>query len=176
MEKVSFKYPLLLAGFGIICLIAAMIMSMDVGEPQITSLTKEGGKFGPIVTRDHNEVVKIELRQRLPLMKWSAVDVEVMDENGNYLFAFGDEFWHETGRDSEGRWEEAKHKYSLAVTFPQPGSYFLNISAEGNATNSNPHISVRVRHELGSSLIFIWLGMGALFLAGLLFYLKVNDK
>lgn len=176
MEKKSFKSPIIVASFGVVCLIAAMIMSINVGDPEFKWLAADGGKVGPIVTKDKNEIRHIELMQSLPLMKWSSVNVDVLDEHGNYLFAFGDEFWHESGRDSEGRWEESKSTYSVSVTFLQPGKYFLDISSESNVPKGQlPGIGVEVTRELGSTIAFIWLGIGSLLIAGLWTWLKTNN-
>jgi hypothetical protein len=177
VTKINPKYPMILAGYGVACFIAAVIMSFDTTAVASQWLPASGGKFGPITTEESNEVVTVELRQSLGLMKWSSVDVDVLDERGNYLFAFGDEFWHEAGRDSDGRWEEAKDKYSLSITFPDAGSYFLNVAGQGNTPETQaPQIYVSAVRELGSSLALTWLGGIALCIAAFMIYLNVKDN
>lgn len=177
MAKINPKYPFILGTYGVLCLLAAAIMSIDTSDVTSQWLPAEGGRFGPIVTQSDNEVVTVSLRQSLGLMKWSAVDVDVLDAQGNYLFAFGDELWHEAGRDSDGRWEEAKSDYSLSMTLPEAGEYFLRVVAQGNTPPASaPQIYVSSVGELGSSLGFMWLGILSLGVTAVMIYIISQGK
>ena len=61
---------------------------------------------------------------------WSAVTGNVLDQDKNYLFGFGQEFWKESGYDSDGRWTESKTKYDMKVTLPK-GIYYLEFEQNG---------------------------------------------
>ena len=85
----------------------------------------------------------------------------------NYLFSFGDEFWHESGYD-EGHWEETYKKMEMQAHFKEAGTYYLSVSAESNGslTDGGGYIITLERHR-GSGLAFKWLWMISLGLSAL---------
>jgi hypothetical protein len=56
------------------------------------------------------------------------VELTLLDANENYLFSFGDSFWHEEGWDSEGRWSEGRTKSSLRFILKEAGEHYLRAS------------------------------------------------
>jgi hypothetical protein len=92
----------------------------------------------------------------LPVNDWNAVEISVLDENKQYLFSFGDEFWHETGYD-EGRWDESKVDVGIRAHFEKAGDYYLSIESETNAQKPKGQYSVTVWQQRGSTVAFEWL-------------------
>lgn len=115
---------------------------------------------GPIRVTRAREVYEISVTANLPVQSWSFIEIQVYDQNRNYLFSFGKELWHETGRDSDGPWRENKNHYSTKATFPETGSYFLGIRTESN--NIPNRAVVTVSKKRGSALPHLWFGIFAI--------------
>lgn len=144
--------------FGITCLLTAWILSSHIGDAIKQNFPSAGGQFGPIKIHEKNEIVELKISQHVGDRHWSAIDAEVVDAKGNYLFAFSEELWFETGRDSEGPWKEGKRNYDLSLTFPEPGNYFINFNSENSRNSSVGDIRVEARKKLGSSIAHFWIG------------------
>ncbi len=117
---------------------------------------REIALIGPIEITKAKQVVGIEISTSLPNNSWAFVEGEVLDENKQYLFSFGDEFWHESGYD-DGNWEESYDEYEMKITFPEAGKYFLSIKAQGNANIDE--LQLRISQRLGSGIPHFILGL-----------------
>ncbi len=156
--------------FGILSLITAWIFSMEtqrlfsdtvrtyvspsVPSQQAVAGEQEEGKgvatIGPITVQRYKEVYEISIASSVPENTWSFVEGEVLDAEKDYLFSFGKELWSETGYDDEGAWRESDNSYSMKLTFPQPGQYYLNLKSSGSY---NPDaVQVTISKKRGSSI------------------------
>lgn len=164
------KYGLSFLVFGIICLLTAWILSSHTGYAIKQNFPSSGGKFGPIKIHEVNEVVELKIAQHVGDRHWSAIEAEVVDAKNNYLFAFSEELWFETGRDSDGPWQEGKRNYDISVTFPEPGNYFINFSSENSRSSSVGQIRIEANKKLGSSIAHLWLGFISLIIGVAILY------
>lgn len=105
---------MVLLGFGVIALILAAI-AWNMGSTVATE-TAQLSTTNPIVSIPVNfedgsrpAMVKIKMQGSLPLNSWAEVDVSVVDPQDVELYVFSQEFWHESGRDSDGAWEESDY-------------------------------------------------------------------
>lgn len=128
-------------------------------------------EIGPLYTKRFNTVFHIEVEADLPLPSWSFVEGQVLDKNKNYLFAFGQEFWHEQGRDSDGYWRQADDTYSISLTLPEPQTYYLSFDTSGNTLPNKVKFTVSTR--MGSSIPHLWFGI-LLILIGIVLNEKEN--
>jgi len=156
--------------FGILSLITAWVFSMEtqrlfsdtvrtyvspsVPSQQAVAGEQEEGKdvatIGPITVQRYKEVYEISIASSVPENTWSFVEGEVLDAEKDYLFSFGKELWSETGYDDEGAWRESDNSYSMKLTFPQPGQYYLNLKSSGSY---NPDaVQVTISKKRGSSI------------------------
>ncbi len=158
MDMRNIKKSTLFIFYGVLCLLTAMILSIDTKKIPPANIFVSGGEYGPITTTSNNSVVDIGLEHRLPTGTWNAIEVAVLDENKNYLFSFADEVWHEVGHDSDGRWEEDVSKFNMEITFPKAGNYYLALTTENPAIDQNSIVTVRSSVELGSNILFLWFG------------------
>lgn len=163
--------------FGILSLITAWIFSMETQRlfsdtvrtyvyPSVPTQhaiagEQEEGKdvatIGPITVQKYKEVYEITIASSLPENSWAFVEGEVLDAEKDYLFSFGKELWHETGYDSDGAWRESDNNYSMKLTFPQPGQYYLNLKTEGSY---NPDaVQVTISKKRGSSIPHMVFGI-----------------
>ena len=166
------KYGLSFLVFGLICLFTAGILSSHTGNSIKQNIPPTGGKFGPIKIQEKNEVVEIEVAQRVGDKHWSAIEAKVVDAKDNYLFAFSEELWFETGYDADGRWQEGKNQYDISVTFPEPGNYFIHFSSANSDGSNVGGIRVEANKKVGSSIIHLWLGCLSLIIGAAIIYLK----
>ena len=118
--------------FGVVCLITAIALSGGIRQLASGSIPPTGGQVGPINTTKPNTILEIDVRQGFDKDGWSFVEGEVLDEEEQYLFGFGDELWAESGYD-EGHWHEEKNHFDLKVTIPEPGEYYLGFVTESSA-------------------------------------------
>ncbi|MEZ8382470.1 hypothetical protein [Vibrio splendidus] len=109
--------------------------------------------FGPIKVSKEGEVYEIFVRAALADQSWSYVEGEVLNEKKKYLFAFGEELSYYYGSD----WKELHNDYSLIVTFPEPGNYYLKFQTESSLAPRS--IRVEVTNRVGSGLPHLWFGI-----------------
>ena len=115
--------------FGVVCLITSAMFGSDDGKTVSGTLPPSGGNIGPIVVSNDNTVLEFSVKQKLNGYGWSYLDGEMLDQNKEYLFGFGYEFWHETGYD-EGRWDQQKNKFDFKLTVPKKGTYYAHLYTE----------------------------------------------
>jgi len=168
------KISYILGAFSVICFVFALIYSSDISDVKSKTLTGDGGEYGPLIVKEKNASYEITISNYVQLNKWSYIEVEVLDENKQHLFSFGDGMWHESGYDDEGAWEESKTKYSMDVTFKEPGKYYLKIVSERNDGPGNP-IVISTVQERGSNVAFTVLGVISLLLAGIAYYAEMHS-
>lgn len=154
---------------GIISLITAWYFSFETSEvinknikPLISYDESEdidlSSVVGPITTSTSKEVYAIHISiPSLPENVWTFIEGQVLDDDHEYLFSFGDEFWHETGHDDEGAWRESYDNYHMKVTFPEPGEYYLSVKAQGDYQPATVQVKVAKCH--GSSVPHLVFGL-----------------
>ena len=174
-RKHTYSYLLVLSIFSAACFFTAMFMS---GESPGTSALKAtipaaGSEVGPIHVERDNSVYTIEVTGSLNLSQgntWGFIEGELLDENKEFLMGFGDEMWKE--RDSEGTYEN--NTYSLSLTIPKQGIYYLKFKGEYPSANSADAIIVTVIPIRGNSHMHFLMGIFA-FAIVLYFYWKFRE-
>ncbi len=155
--------------FGILGLLTSWFYSLESGKA-IRSVIKPAEllarhepepEFGPIrIERAHVPYQIDIIAKGIPNQSWTFVQGILLDAQGNYVFSFGDEFWHESGYD-DGPWEEARTSYTMDLSFPQPGTYYLRLEFESkNGARTMPsRIYVRIARKFGSHIPHFWFGL-----------------
>ena len=128
--------------------------------PKPEEIIKDVTTLGPIFVAKNREVFAIRLTAPLPANTWAFLEGEILDAEKEYLFSFGKEIWHETGRDSDGAWQESDLDYTMKVTFPQSGVYYLKLKANGS--HDVTAIAVTISKRRGSSLPHLIFGISTL--------------
>lgn len=158
--KTSSQIAIALVIFGFICLISALVVNFSRGKSIYKSLPSQGGIVGPIQVKKDRTIYLVKVSQSVSNREWSAVTGNVLDQDKNYLFGFGEEFWKESGRDSEGSWTETKNKYEMKMTL-QKGTYYFEFESE-RSHNVSGNITIAVYRKIGSPLPFLIAGIIAL--------------
>lgn len=114
---------------------------------------------------------KLEKAFNKPITSANSVALKVFLDDIDSLkqvvedYSFSKDFWHETGRDSDGPWEESDTSGSEYAVMDDPGEYYFYQMI----FSKNPHnlkwINIKTS-EANSS----WYYLGAMILFGLLFY------
>ncbi len=162
------KSSYILGVFGVVCLLLAAFFSADVSEVKTQTLDGKGGIFGPLVIEEKNSSYEVTVRNNVALNRWSYIEVGVLNSKKEHLFSFGDGMWHESGRDSDGAWVEAKSDYSMDITFKEPGEYYFDVGSERNDGAGNPIVISAVK-ERGSNIAFLILGVLSLIIGGIVY-------
>ncbi len=143
--------------FGLLGLMTAWFYSNEtvkviysVYNPQES---KEYKEFGPIAVSEKGAVYRISVNAKLANQSWSFIEGEVLNNDKEYLFSFGKELSYYSGSD----WSEVDDDYSIKVTFPQIGKYYLRFKTESSHNPQN--ITVKVSSRVGSSLPHFWFGI-----------------
>ena len=160
----KWKNVIVLFAFGVACLFSAAYMTSNVGNSIYKSVSLDSGEFGPIVTEKPNQVVEIVVAQSvLPLWNWAWMGAEVYNEHGEYLFSYSDEYWHESGHDSDGHWDESHSQTDFTLTFKEPGKYYIYFDVEGKFDRKKfKQLFVTANYENGSVVLFLWGGILAI--------------
>lgn len=166
------KIGVIFLGYAALCFITSFWFNSNVGKVALLDSTPaSGGIVGPLHVKEKNTVYLISISQGVDDGSWSFVSGDVLDENKNYLFGFGGEFWEEHGRDSDGPWHEKKENYDLKVTFPEKGKFYLKFESQMKSPHAGNNITIKVEEKRGSSLAHFVLGVFSIMAAmGILWY------
>ncbi len=138
--------------FGLLFLITSAVFTSEDGKAIKSAMPATGGIVGPITVAKDNQVLLIEVKQRLNGLGWSYVNGEMLDAEQEFLFGFGYELWHETGYD-EGHWDEQENNYDIKVTVPKKGTYFASFDTEQQpGVPIGGDINVKITPKLGSAV------------------------
>jgi hypothetical protein len=162
--------------YALVCLTAAFILSFSTGKKMSQAIDMSGGEFGPIDVVEDNSVYSINISQSVTANSWTFITIDVLDQDKQYLFSFGDELWHESGYDSDGNWTESKNNFSLKMTFPTKGRYFLSLEGERSDNNGNAFATISLNRKIGSSLGFSVVGILSLLLAVAIWFFRNKNS
>lgn len=148
--------------FGLLSLLTSWIYSAKTEEVVNTSFRPnnhdKAAKIGPINVSKYDKIYNINIKiDYISVNSWSFVEGQVLNSDKQYLFSFGKELWHEKGRDADGAWRDIEDKYSINITFPKRGTYYLQFNTESNRGPTS--ITVTVSTKRGSSLPHLWFGI-----------------
>ncbi len=91
------------------------------------------------------QIMLFEVKGSVAMNSWKSIDIEIYDAQGNYLFAYTDELWAESGRDSDGRWTEYHTHLEYKQRFPSKGEYVAYIHDMSSSRNAYSKSSFNFR-------------------------------
>lgn len=124
-------------------------------------------QIGPIIVTEPGQVYEVIVSASLPAKHWSFVEIEALDQGGDFLYSFGQELWHEVGTDSDGPWQEKRTTFETKLTFSEPGGYLLNFVIDSYRNIHPKSLKVELIKRKGSDLLHFWFGV-ALCIIGLI--------
>ena len=159
---------LLVCIFSIVCFFTVFLY--ENGSKASTyeySNLEENTLLGPIKTANKSQIYKIIVTYPRINNFSSYISGEVLDENKNTLYEFGKDLWHESGRDSEGYWQEYDKKMEAFLTFSQKGTYYIQLQTSNNRL---PHMKIKLIKTPGSYIPFLIAGVFSLVSVIFLFF------
>lgn len=162
----------ILFGAAVLSFLSGMVVSCGGGKLVETEINTNGGIAGPFEISEPQTICQLIVSQNLSYSgpnKWSFVEFELLDDEKEPLFGVGNELWAEEGRDSDGAWRERKTNYKANFIIREPGSYYLEASAEASGESVGAPIHVTLRKAGGSPVPLMWGAVVFLVLAILSF-------
>lgn len=142
---------ILFIGFALLCFATSTFLNIGGNTVLSEQVSPLGDIVGPITTNTSNQSYLVNVSGHIDRdNSWKFVSVEVLDHKKDYLFAFGDELWRESGYDGS-HWSEFKTSFEHNFTLQKPGTYYLKIEGETGTATSH-EIKVRVTSMKASSL------------------------
>ena len=164
---------LLLLAFSLTLFVTALIVNRD-SEPLLAqSLEVTGGSAGPLVLEE-DSLVRIEVSQFMSqAFVESSVSLDVLGEERQFLFNLEDDFYYETGQDSDGSWTERNESVSHKILL-KPGTYYFEVQAEPTDATMVSAVNLMVTRKLGGTLWLVLSGIGFMMFG--FFLLVVSGK
>ena len=152
----------------IVTFICAWMIDSDLAAPETSKPYADSTSYSntdtpyPFEVTRNGQMIRFEVKGRLPLNSWKSIDIEIFDNEGNYLFAYTDELWAESGRDSDGSWTEYHTQVHLDQRFPKKGRYQAFITDSSSSKQASQQSSFRfrilaIRGDTGKMNIILWL-------------------
>ena len=151
---------LIMSIFAAIFFITAMFVDVPTLKTTTYDLTYTK-KIGPIVVKDKPKIYEIKTNMFSDNTS-VYVSGEVINEDDDTLFEFGNDLWHESGYDSEGYWSESDNGMNAKITLSEPGTYYIKLNKEDN---SFPDISTTFYRKSGSGIPHFMIGLYLLIIA-----------
>lgn len=104
--------------------------------------------------------VSMDLQNTLPANSWAELDVSIIDPSGEEVDLFSKEYWHETGVDDEGSWEEQDYDNSGKFVPAEAGQYQLKLALGERDTSVSGAMNVDVKVEKNKFVTTWFYGYG----------------
>lgn len=128
--------------------------------------------IGPIEVDSYSKAFKLKAKRSVYRHgDWVSIKADILDDKKKYLFSVSDEFWHETGRDSEGAWSETHKKLSTKFSL-QKGTYYLAVEAE-YSKGLKKGVTVELKPILGATSL---LYLTSIIAGAMIFVLAMFEK
>lgn len=118
--------------FSFVSWMTSYYFDTTTGKPLVKMINESDNLLGPIEIKHPKAAYRLTVSQNIPPIGgvWSYVTGEVLDSEKEYLYSFGDEFWYESGSDSDGVWKETKNNYRQKMTFREKGTFYFKFLIE----------------------------------------------
>jgi hypothetical protein len=141
-----FKFTLIL---GIVCIFMALFV-LTIGIPIYAKSSapvkdKEAYIFGPYNLTQKGRVYRVDTKLFLPNNTECYCDIEMLDNNKEEVLGWDKDFWHESGRDDEGYWEESDSKRVAYFVLKDPGEYYVSVTPENPGADLSSSLSVNIK-------------------------------
>ncbi len=136
---------------------------------------------GELRIEEENQLLRIESRllKVLPANTYLELELEIVDQDNETVGFIDNEFWHETGSDSDGPWRESRYVYNNDIRFLEPGNYRFLASLGSSNTKPSVQKSVEILISANThpvvSTPFFGSGIAAI-LAGILSFMRSRAR
>ncbi len=102
----------------------------------------------------NGQMMRLEFQGKVPMNRWRTFDMDIYTIDNKYLFSYKDELWSESGRDSDGYWQEHKKRAYFDIRFPKQGEYLVFLSDSTNSATDRNSYRFRAIPITGNSRTF----------------------
>ena len=110
----------------------------------------------------------------LDVNSWMGIKMALNNSEGHTIYEKYLEYWHESGRDSDGSWQEDKSKFKWYVRIDEPGTYQAVVSVEPSSSNEVSQFNLQAEPNRSSLLPFFLAGFFTFFMI-ILFSWKISS-
>lgn len=126
-----------------------------------SQIPEEGRRFGPYHLTDAGRVHRLHLStQMLGTSVW--VQAVLENEKAGAMFGADEEFWDESGSDSDGAWHEWVLESRKEFRLAKAGDVYVRLFADPEAAATNVPVSFKVEKNVMYPLHFLTFGLIAL--------------
>lgn len=138
---------------GIICIIAAIVvnaMGMTVPSTKGNIISKEQNNYiwGPYKFTAKDSVYRVDATMNLPVNESCYCEFEILDDDKETLLGWDQDYWHETGVDSDGRWEESDTRKTAFFVLKEAGSYYIQVTPEREVPGFESMMKISVKEKV----------------------------
>lgn len=156
--KTKFFYNnliLIVCIFAVINFVTAIWLNQGIYSEKKFFNLQEGASFGPIIIEKGKPRIYSIITKFNGMESSAYLSGEVQNEEGDALFEFGKDLWHESGYDSDGYWSESDRNMRADLSFTEPGTYIIQLNTEENRLND---FNVRIVCRKGSGIPHTMVG------------------
>jgi hypothetical protein len=131
-----------------------------VGQGTVTAaqIPEEGKRFGPYKLAQANRVYRLRVSSQLTSTSmWVQGVVENADSSP--YFDVSQEFWDESGADSDGSWHEWVLDAKQEFRVDQPKEVYVRLFADPEAAAANAPVSFALEEGVMNWVPFLWFGL-----------------
>lgn len=153
-------------GFGLICLLAALVALVGwafsykqgrvVGQGSVPVgqiASEEGARFGPFRLTEKDRVYRLRISSNLTASAvWVQGALET-DTAGEFFNVNGD-FWDESGYDSDGAWHEYNLQARQDFRLSAPGEVYVRLYAEPDSSATSAASAATVTFAIEEGVIY----------------------
>ncbi|MCD4782541.1 MAG: DUF4178 domain-containing protein [Candidatus Eremiobacteraeota bacterium] len=150
----AFKFCLI---FGILSMITAIFV-LAFGTPVYSlsgnKVMKEGKSFiyGPYNFTKKNRVYRIDSKYRTNNNSALYCEISILSDQKDMIFGWDGDYWHESGYDSDGSWQESNSKKVTYFNLKEPGKYYFEVTPERDV----PDFASRFKLSIKEGVIYNW--------------------
>ncbi len=160
-------------------LLAAIAFLLNRGGEVTSQSADIGTQSGPVVLQTLNVEeagARYEFNARVDHLErnaWMGVDLVLEDGEGEEIYQKYLEYWHESGRDSDGAWQESKNSFRWFLRIDEPGTYRVVVSVEPASSSRSSRFTLQTEPNRSSSMPFM-LAAGFTVVMVILFLMKIS--
>ncbi len=168
--------------FALLCLVTSFAFNFNKGKQKtvhlsIHELSRTGGLSNviPLEVKGKNSVYTLKIKQNYREMvsnrDYSSVTTIVKDNRDKFLYQLDQDFYKESGYDSDGSWSDSKTSYKKKLTFRKPGTYMIQFKVATSNWKAGD-ITIFIKPKIASSLPMLVLGIFSFIISLLLFHVQ----
>ncbi|MCE1247189.1 MAG: DUF4178 domain-containing protein [Firmicutes bacterium] len=149
MKGPFFKYSLVLSALCAFFALFLLFFGIPIYSGNQTPVKdKEGYVIGPFNLTQVGRVHRVDTKVFLPNNTECYCDIEMLDSNKEEVLGWDKDYWHESGRDEDGYWEESDSNRVAYFVLKDPGEYYVSVTPENPSVDLSGSIVVSIKESV----------------------------